>query len=407
MKLLYLLHFYQPDFQFTHTLENVYKDSYQKIFEILNNSPSAKIIVNITGSTLKLYQRWGIGALPEDLRGLYKQGKIEFTATAFAHALLHFASPLQAERQVTKHIETLREMIDPSIECKYLYSPEMYVSDKVVNLAKQLQLKGVLVSRNSLPTPLKNKNIFQHKGLCLVRRNTNISRFCENHGVFSLHQLYDAIKKHDFDPLRPMAIVHDAEIIGHHFEKKVDLFRELMRASDISWLGLDDFIRCCQEHNISTIKEASWEQMPIRGKVIDPHWNNPKNVVHKAMWEVTNYVVETVESLKDKSKAYSQLQEALDYIQYSCQYWWASSYPYWSAEIVVNTMWRWFKLNADIYRALKAIKAPNADTFLRKSQALIFKVLQNLAKYEAIGWHVKNIAYYDKYILPKKKKGIL
>lgn len=407
MKLLYLLHLYQPDFQFTHTLENVYKDSYQKIFRILNDAPNAKVVLNITGSTLKLYERWGIGNLPEDLRNLYKQGKVEFTATAFAHALLHFTSPMQSQRQIQRHISTLKEMIDPSIEFTYLYSPEMYVSEKVVQLASQENLKGVFVSRNSLPKPLKNKNLFLYNDLHLIRRNTNISRFCENHGVYSLDQLKNAMNEHEFDPERPMVIVHDAEIIGHHFEKKVDFFKELMNSNEITWCGLEDFSAGETPYNISKINEASWEQMPIRGKKIDPHWNNPKNAVHKAMWDVTNYVVEHVESLKGKSKSYDILQDALDYIQYSCQYWWASSYPYWSAEIVVNTMWKWFKLNADIYRALKSIKHPEADNFLRRTQSMIFKVLQALAKYEAKGWHTKNIAYYDNHILPKKRKGIL
>lgn len=407
MKLLYVLHFYQPDFQFTHTLEHVYRESYKEIFETVKQSPHAKIVINITGSTIKIFQRWGVGKLSDDLRELYKTGRVEFTATAFAHALLHYTSPEQSRRQIQRDIDTLKECIGIDLCCNYLYSPEMFVSEKVIALAKEMNMKGLFISRNSLPTPLKNKNVFRHNDLILIRRNTNISRLCEGSGIYTYDDLKEALRQREFDQNRPMVIVHDAEIIGHHFFQKKEFFKQMMNSSDINWCSIDEFMTGEQIYRISKINQASWEQMPIHGKLIDPHWNNPKNAVHQAMWNLTNYVVKHVESLKGKSKQFDQLQDALDYIQYSCQYWWASSFPYWSAEIVVNTMWKWFKLNADIYRALKQAKNPDADQFIKKAQTLIFKVLQTLAKYEAKGWHTKNIAYYDNHIHPKKLKGLL
>ncbi|GIW59252.1 MAG: hypothetical protein KatS3mg087_0318 [Patescibacteria group bacterium] len=406
MKLLYLLHFYQPDFQFFHTLEHVYKSSYKEIFRIVKNSPNGKIVVNITGSTLKLFERWGVGELSKDLQELYNLNKIEFTATAFTHALLNYTSPTQTIRQITRDITTLREMIDPSIQPQFLYPPEMFVSPKVVEAAKACGLKGVFISTNSLPKPHKFKSAFSYSNVTLLRRNTNISRWCENHGIFSRSQLDKVIKEHNFDINRPMVITHDAEIIGHHFKDKIKLFEELMNDPQIEWYHTHDFIDINEVQAINTLHEASWEKMPVRGKEIDPHWRNDKNLVHKAMWELTDTVVETIESLQN-SPQYAKLQDQLDYIQYSCQYWWASSYPFWSAEIVVNTMWRWFKLNAEVYQVMKKQKDIRADIFLRKTQQLIFKILNKLATYEAKSWHTKNIAYYDKYLLPMKKKGVI
>lgn len=406
MKLLYLLHFYQPDFQFFHTLQHVYNESYKEIFRVIREAPKAKIVVNINGASLKLFERWGVGKLPQDLKELYNLGKIEFTATSFTHALLNYTSPTQTIRQITRDITTKREMIDMTINPQFLYPPEMFVSNKVVEAARSCGLKGVFISSNSLPKPHKFKTVFSYNDMCLLRRNTNISRWCENHGIFSRQELDIVMKEHNFETDRPMVITHDAEIIGHHFKDKIVLFEELMNDPSITWCHTTDFIDHIEPQKIQTLHEASWEKMPIRGKEIDPHWRNPKNNVHTAMWALTEYVVDTIESLQNNPQ-YNKIQDQLDYIQYSCQYWWASSYPFWSAEIVVNTMWRWFKLNAEVYQIMKKSGDKRADDFLKHTQNLLYKVLNKLATYEAKGWHTKNIAYYDKYLLPMKKKGII
>src|SRR5476649_2404814 len=104
MKMIYLLHFYQPDFQFKQALEDVYYNSYKRIFDIVDKSPNAKIQINITASTIEIFNNYGIGTLIDDLKYLYKKGKVEFTATSLAHVLLSNSTLEQALRQVSLDI---------------------------------------------------------------------------------------------------------------------------------------------------------------------------------------------------------------------------------------------------------------------------------------------------------------
>jgi predicted glycosyl hydrolase (DUF1957 family) len=403
MDFCYLLHFYQPLFTERQFLERIYKESYEQIFRILRENPLVKIAVNIPAVTLLRYREEQVGDLAGELQFFVERGQIELMATSFAHTLLPFASTLQARRQVERHMEVTRELLDlPNYQFRSFYPPEMMLDQRTVDMLKQLNLENIICSSNSIPDYTTDVKRYIYSDLKIYPRSLLLSRVFENNKVTTGEQYWGEIDAQKVQKDRFYLIAHDAETVGHHYEgTKVKLFEDLATDSGLRWLLPSELesMNLRSEH-IDTVIRSSWEKTKIRGKELDPHWNNPKNLVHQYQWKLTNKIVALVESLKGRTDKYEQFQETLDQLQYSCQYWWASSYPFWHPGIVREAAWNWFRFANTLF-------TENRDHFDIKSEREILvyysRLLKYLAKYDTNGWSRKNIDYYDR-VLHKLKR---
>jgi hypothetical protein len=402
MNLIYVLHLYQPPFQFKEVLEKVYNYSYLPIFEAIKASPKAKISINITGSTLELFQKYSVGNIIQDLKDLYKSGKVEFITTSFSHTLLPYASETQLERQIELNIKTLKKLLNlEENELNILFPPEFNIDQKSIDFVKTLGIKEVFISQNSIDNFKEEKNKLSQNGINFFVRSTKVSRLLENINISSSKDFWGKIDELGLDKNGTYFALHDAEVLGFSFPHKTDFFKEILNDPQIE---LHTFKEESKKDNfapyLKNIKHASWERMEINGKNINPHWKNPENKVHIFQWKLSNLVIDYVEELTKIGADTSYFQHELDTIQYSCQYWWASSYPFWSPGIVSHAAWSWLRLAHDISN-IDEVKDPK---FLVTAKKYYKNIMSALAQYDTSDWASGNIRYYDKYVHEKKLK---
>ncbi len=398
MDLVYILHFYQPPFMERVFLEKVYRDSYLKIFQALKKNKRARVIANITGSTLQKYHDAGIYDLAEGFKELYNNGQIIFTSGSFSHALLPFTSDEQFRRQVDLQESTLINLLDiPDYTFDIFYPPELMINESVVDKINNRGIKHLICSGNSIPEYNPDTKIYEYKNTILLPRSTLISRIIEHDAVDSGKKFFDEINRLNINKDDLYIVAHDAEFIGHHFEgTKTKLFEDLLSSRDINFVFPED-LKNVKTKEVKNVYYASWEKTKIKGKEFDPHWANPKNKVHYYQWKLSNLVVNQIEQLQTKDLkcrgGYQDFQNALDYIQYSCQYWWASSFPFWHPSIIRDAAWNWYRL---AHQVVNQYPDKTDKKFLSIAGRYYFNLLKYLAKYDTSGWSRKNIEYYDK-----------
>lgn len=408
MKIVYLLHFYQPDFQFKEVLEEVYTNSYSKIFKIVENSPHAKIVINITSSTIELFNNnYHVGNIIEDLKRLYKLGKVEFTATSLAHVLLSHSTLNQALRQVDLDVGKKSWYLGiPKEEFKILFPPEVSVNDQVFQVARNSNLEGLIVPHSIFKNFSENRNELIKKDLKVFVRSLKLSRMFESPEVTSLIKLRGLLDKSDLDKNKTYIVAHDAEILGYQNkdESKMNFFEQLLNSDEFQFTTFKEELKVSNfKKDRSKIYAGTWEKLLINDEWIDVHWKNKKNQIHKYQWKMSELIVKTIEKLPDVNKKFD-LQTHLDYCQYSCQYWWASSFPFWSTGIISHAAWTWLYLAYRVYNELVLIDKDRAISFIGRIEKYHMNINKHLAQYDLSKWHEKNISYYDNFIHPLKLK---
>jgi len=405
MNIIYLLHFYQPDFQFKQALEDVYYNSYKKIFEAVDRSKNGKIVINITASTIEMLNNYGVGNIIQDLKDLYSKGKVEFTATSLAHVLLSHSSHEQALRQVKLDIDKKAWYLNvPREKIQVLFPPELSINNQVLEIARELDLKAVISSHSSIKNFNEDDNKLMKSGLKMFVRSLKLSRILESPEIKEMDKFYEVFHEEGLKDDNFYLVAHDAEILGRQNPEKIEMFGKLLNDPKIHFSTFEEELN---KSDLSILKKkllpGTWEKLPIHTEYVDVHWKNPNNKVHKYQWKLSELIVKNIENFPEINKRL-ELQTHLDYCQYSCQYWWASSYPFWSPGIVSHAAWTWLYLGYRVYYELSPLDKKAADIFKKRVEKFYMYIIKELANYDITKWHEKNIHYYDQFIHPLKLK---
>ncbi len=392
---------YQPDFQSSDVLRKVLEESYLQIADLLKTYPEYKVTLNITGSTYQIYNKYGVANLAELFRPFYERGQIVFTTTSLAHLIMPLTSDAQFERQVKLNNDKLSEFLEEEVNPEIFFFPELFVDNKSLQKLKALNVKTAVVSENSLKSANKAIDFAKHpSGLNLIVRSTLASRAFENRSVTS----FDELSKILTDENRTYNVVHDGEIFGHKFPEKIGFIKNLLESKKVDFVHFDESSETIVPISDNEFDTASWEQISYNGEKVDPHWKNPFNEVHTLQWELTNLVVNKIEELSNLGVDVTRFQGQIDYIQYSCQYWWASSLPYWNTGFVVYAAWNWVRLSHELRTANINM---DLKPFIKDVDSVFSKLISTLADYDSSGWKLKNIEYFDVNILPLRAKGVI
>ena len=241
-------------------------------------------------------------------------------------------------------------------------------------------------------------------GLKIFVRSLKLSRMLESPEVKTMEQFHSEFKKNKLKNNGFYIVAHDAEILGRQNPEKIEMFCELLKDKKIKFQTFSDII---DKKDFKILKSkllpGTWEKLPINGEWLDVHWKNPKNKIHKYQWKLSQLIVKNIENFPEINKRLD-LQTHLDYCQYSCQYWWASSYPFWSPGIVSHAAWNWLYLGYKVYYELYVFDKKAASSFKKRVEINYMSIIKDLADYDLTKWHEKNIHYYDQFIHPLKLK---
>ncbi len=316
------LHFYQPPSMGKETIDEVTKRSYFFIIKILKESRKAKIVANINASLLEHLEEWGYHQLIFDIYKLAQKGKIELTLSAAYHPVLPLVPYKEAIRQI-KISQKIYKRFFPQIKIKGFFFPEMVYDKKVAQFLPHLGIKWIILDEISLKGQLNQVNyekkyIDQNSGLNIVFRSRKFSN------GYPPKIVLDFLK--ESQEKEPVIIsATDAELYGdRHVDREGDFYWAL-RSRKIKPCLVNKYLKSLKKEEKVVPYVSSWDTQENELKKGESLflWQNPKNKIHKKLWELTNFALKTVEkNRKDKNYKWARLR--LDRGLSSCVYWWAS-----------------------------------------------------------------------------------
>lgn len=334
------LHIYQPYGQQPDILEMVVKQSYQPLIENLLKHDGARITLNINGSLLELFDKYGHHNLIEGLAEAGRQGKVEFTGSAKYHALMPFLSEREMLRQIEINTETNRHYLGDVYQPKGFFLPEMAYQPQVAPVLEKAGFKWVIldeIAYNGQVEGVDYTKLYQIEGTELYAffRERRTSNLIMSAVVRRVEQLKEAMRD-ELASRRYIVTGMDGETFGHHRPGLENLLFEIFDTPELHLVKMSELFD--HFHKTETVKAvgSTWASSPrdIAEGIQFISWDDPTNPIHKLQWQLRDYVLEQFYKLPETDPEWPRLRAMLDSALASDQFFWASAKPWWSIEMI-------------------------------------------------------------------------
>lgn len=363
------LHIYQPFGQSKLILEAVANQSYRRIFEGLCRLPAFKLTLNINAALTERLVSSGYEDIVRNIRKLAEKGNIEFTASAKYHALFPFLPEREIKRQILLNEAVNRKIFGPSYSPKCLFPPEMAYSHKVAKVASRLGYKIILLDEISFPpgdTVPKFEQVFEINGapgLKAVFRERRISNLIMS-AVIRDRKTFENALGEERKTSRYLLTAMDGETFGHHRPGLEKFLIQLIKHTVKEQIFVSEIPEYFPlSPRTITPREATWaaSEKDLEEKTQFYSWRNPKNKIHRLQWRLYNLM------LKHAPSPEKRRNEIVDRALASDHFFWASSEPWWSIEMIEKGAWL----------LLEAIKRLNVNPAVKeKGLELYHRILE-------------------------------
>jgi len=343
MKWVNFLHFYQPYNQQLDILERIVNESYRKIIGGLASNPGAKITININAGLTELLAKNGYLDLIEQIKEFAQRGQIQFTGGVKYHPFLPLLSRDEIQRQIRLNEQTNKKYFGGAWQPKGFFSPELAYSKKVAQIAKEAGFKWIIAEELASPEKPDFRKIYDVKDLPdfkILFRDKRISVLILSAIVRNFESLLQEIGEEEIKKDRYLLTVMDAETFGHHRPGLEDFLFQIYKDKKIPKVFISDLIKEFGVHEPIEVRDSTWssEEQDFWLEKDKRHpftlWNHPENPIHQLQWEFTYFVIDLVKKINSRFSWYKEVRQKLDRALQSDQYWWASSKPWWSLEMI-------------------------------------------------------------------------
>jgi len=331
------LHIYQPTTQSKEILKKVVNESYRPLFFGLLKIPKIKINLNITAALTEILIKEGYGDVVEAIKKLAKAKKLEFTESAKYHSLLPFLKEEEIIRQIKKNHKDNKKYFGEIYKPVCFFPPEMAYGSIVGKIVSRLDYQMILLDEISYNGGKDNPpadRLFTIKGtdgLIAVFRERRISNCIMSGIVRSKKEFLDLVKG-EVEENKYLCTAMDGETFGHHRPGLEKAFFKILDSKNLKQIFLSELPNYFSlEGEINPLR-ATWASTKedIEKGVQFYSWKNPKNKVHQLQWRFLNYLL----SLSKTKKCSLRIQDKLDRVMASDQFFWASGEPWWSIEMI-------------------------------------------------------------------------
>ena len=294
----------------------------------------------MNASLLECLNEFGYNSLIKEIEKLVLKGKIELAISAAYHPILALVPFEESVRQIKISQEANKKFF-PQIKAKGFFFPEMVYDKKTAVYLKKIGIKWIILDELAYNGKFDKidytKNyIDKNSGLRIIFRSRKYSRDYPPKIILDLLK-----KKENFSKI--VVSGTDAELYGDRHIDYTGDFYHAVRNRQVESLTVSEFLRDLKEKEIVNPKIASWDssEKMLKEKQTLYFWNNPKNRIHRKMWELANFALKTVgQNRKDKN--YKWARKRLDMGISSCSYWWASqenislwNNPAWHPDLII------------------------------------------------------------------------
>ncbi|MST04349.1 MAG: hypothetical protein EXS49_02165 [Candidatus Pacebacteria bacterium] len=343
MKWANFLHFYQPANQKPEILEAVTNQSYRKILDILKNSKRGKINLNISGSLLDLFDKYGYKDLFDRTKELVREGKIELVASAKYHAILPLLPEEEIKRQISENLKSLKYYLGEDIVIKGFFPPEMAWNDKLIPILESFNFSYVILDEIAygVENKIDYRKIYKIKNskLNVFFRERRASNLIMSAVVRDTSSFVEVMKGEVMSD-RYLVTAMDGETFGHHRPGLERILEESFLDNNFELVGLSDLEKFYSEKEEVSLTESTWASsvQDIKKGIQFLTWLDPENIIHRLQWDFLNFVLKEFYS-RDSSSISDIARNKLDIAVSSDQFFWASAKPWWSVEMIEYGAW--------------------------------------------------------------------
>ncbi|MFX0099293.1 MAG: hypothetical protein ACFFCS_06890 [Candidatus Hodarchaeota archaeon] len=338
------LHFYQPPIQDTRVLKEINATCYEPLFNMLLSNPDFKITINFNTVLIDLLLDHGIEQTVNSLKELVSNQQIEIVGTAKFHPILPLIPKKEVIRQISLQEADLSTYF-PGWGKKGFFAPEMAVSPGLVSLLSKLNYEWILSSGIACSSEWSYDKIYQSpEGVRLFFRDDVLSNEISFKKI-SVEFFLDKLKIM-YDVPHYIITAQDGETFGHHFPKYESKFLEpalngALEDEDIELCWISDLIKKFETDGKIKLISSSWStnQGDLDYNTSFPLWNHPDNPVHRIQYKFLKNVFELVYLLENNAENEEGSKTAryfLDRGLHSCQFWWGSTRPMWSPNLIMK-----------------------------------------------------------------------
>lgn len=330
----FLLHAYQPSWQFPEIVKKAVETCYNPIFSYLlkEGNGGVRFTVNINYSLLEQLEKAGYHELLVKIKKCVSLGKIDLTGSGAYHPILSLIPPEEAERQIILNEKGVERILGKFLKNGF-FPPELAFSKEIVPIIKKTDYRWAITD----DTPFSTKHHFAPfdfiptvEGLPVFLRSTRWSKRIALEKApegkkYSAEQIvnwmnHDLAKWfHSKDGYVILAM--DMETFGLHLPGYVSFLKEFVatieKKREMRLVFISEILSHFPTREIE-VPSGSWSTEPedIYQNNLYPLWKCKFNEAHKALWRLVDL---TYSSL---NKENSETRDLMDRGFNSCQFWW-------------------------------------------------------------------------------------
>ena len=303
MKIVFLLHLYQPSVQNEAEFKTICTQVYFPLIKYIKNKKNFGAVLSIPLSLLEQMDKYGYESWIEDVKNLLEGERIELTGGAAYHPLLTKIPKDFAEKQIILNEYGLGYYLgrksgfegEASIMIKNLdgfFPPELALNFDFVNILNECQYKWVVADETAIfnkETSGKNKfGVYNLNdlGTKIIVRNRSLSNLLSFKRDINPTELISCINN-----LGGAGVVAlDAEMFGHHYDRGITLldnFIDELISNNIHISNMVEYVESEKPRNLGSINESSWgaADKEIDEGNIYPFWDDKSNELQKLLWQ--------------------------------------------------------------------------------------------------------------------------
>lgn len=365
------LHLYQPANTDNHVIKEATEMSYYRLVRALEENPSIKFTLNISGCLILRWDNMGYFDLIKRINKLIKKGQIELVGTAAYHPILPLIPEAEAKAQIKENEAIIKKYF--KIKPRGFFLPEMAYSPKIAKIIKKSGYKYLVldeIAHNGKLKQIKTDQIYKDKnsGLKIIFRDRSLSK------KYVPDELLKIIKNKKADN-KTFISATDGELYGlRHIDHTAE-FEKLLKNPTLKTQTISEFIK--KNNKIEEVKlvNCNWESTEEELKKKMPYalWINKKNKIQKELWALADLAQTTINKYKKDQNNYWARWHLVRGLA-SCTFWWSSgknlgkfSPISWNPDEVERG-------TNELIRSIRALENPKTRTNKIKGEKLYIKI---------------------------------
>ncbi len=340
LKIGFLLHFYQPWWQYPEVLSKIVNECYLPILELVKKTSGFCFSANINFSLLDLLQNSHAEDVIYGFKKAAEEKKIELLGSAAYHPIMPLIPKEVRIAQMVRDTELKKSCCGIERNCNGIFLPEMAYSQTIFPTLQEYGYFWTILDDEVFRVQYGYApfdHVVSLQGFKVFLRSNYWSNRISG-GQFSFSEIRDKMNREipDWTKNQPayLILAMDGETFGHHHKMLIEKFLEPMlkewgNAGENILTPLEKIGEIFPPKPLVKLYEDSWATTEDDYRKDDsyPLWKSKFNPYHKEFWQLVNIAL-----------AYFYQEKARhDCLQMtsSCHWWWISRRPYWEPKFMM------------------------------------------------------------------------